>query len=132
LRKNGSMTMDAPEFPDRELREYTPVEILAIAHEARAMAGTTSQKLDRLREAHPDFWFRYPRLMELCCEGCDMQRLGFMLSMLGEVKKEARTIESADQEVHESLSKAYIPENLRPSAAAPGEGVTLRGVDPTI
>lgn len=101
-----------PEMPDDQDfgREYSPMEILGIAHQAQSMQGTPDDKMERLRREHPDFWMRYPKVLEMCCAagGCDMQRLGFMLSMLGEVQKGVRTLNSADEAVHASLTQDYL------------------------
>lgn len=104
---NLSDLPNLPDFPD-ELREYSPVEILSIAHEAKDTRGTFEQKLALMRGKHPDFWFRYPKLLETCCQpNVDMEQLGFMLNMLSAVKKQKTSMDDADREVHQRLAQSF-------------------------
>lgn len=91
-----------------EPREYSPLEILNIAHEARAMQGTQKEKLEQMRAKHREFWFRYPSLMEMCCTpNMDMQQLVFMLNTLAAVKKQDKSLDDADRDVYASLSQKF-------------------------
>jgi len=108
------------DFPET-LREYSPVEILNIAYEARDLKGiglnTEAEKLAEMRRRHSDFWFRYPRLLEICCQpNPDMEQLSFMLNMLSAVNKKKTTLEAADKQVHERLADKFnVPEPTPPT-----------------
>jgi hypothetical protein len=119
---NASSSFTLPEDFPEHLREYSPVEILAVAHEARDMIGTPEQKLASMRQKHPDFWFRYPKLLEMSCEpGMDMGQLGFMLNMLSDVNKQHTTLDSADRLVHQRLADRFNVNSMQHQQHQQGE-----------
>ena len=91
-----------------EPREFSPVEILHIAYEARALSGTQAQRLEHMRAKHRAFWFRYPALLEMCCKpDMEMDQLTYMLDMLSSVQKEHTTMDEADRQVYGKLADKY-------------------------
>lgn len=91
-----------------EPREFSPVEILHIAYEARACTGTQEERLEQMRRKHRAFWFRYPALLEMCCKpDMEMGQLTYMLDMLSAVQKEHTTMDEADQQVYGKLAEKY-------------------------
>lgn len=102
------------------LKDFTPEQIRAITREACALkAGTPEKRLNQMREAYPDFWYRYPKLLDTCCQGSmDVSQLEFMLSMLTSVGSQQQTLESANKEVQDRLAGAYLPKSMLDAAAA--------------
>jgi hypothetical protein len=103
------------EFQVPELRDFSADEIRNIVQIAQAMkGGTPESRLERMRNAYPDFWYRYPKLLDMSCQpGMDMRQLEFMLQRMVNVEQKVTTLEHANKEIQEKLTEAYIPQNLR-------------------
>ena len=96
-----------------ELRDFTIDEIMAIARAAQSMRGSPEQRLQAMRQAHPQFWFRYPSLLEKCCTpDMDMDQLSYMLRMLSSVQGNTTTLAVANKEVQSVLADKYLPQEL--------------------
>lgn len=103
-----------------ELRDFSTEEIRRICREAASSFPGCSgdERLERMRSRYPEFWYRYPKLLDMACQpGMDLTRLDFMLGMLSTVRNEGMGMETANQEVQKILADAYLPANLR----APGQ-----------
>lgn len=94
-----------------EPKKFSAQEILAIAYEARNLAGRSSrEKLELMRTRYPDFWYRYPRLLDMCCEdGSDMEQLTYMVNLLAAIDKQTMSMEEASREVHQKLADRFVP-----------------------
>lgn len=100
--------MEPPNF-----RDFAVDDIKLIVTEAGTLTGMPDERLETMRNKYPEFWFRYPKLLETACQGkMDLGQLEFMLDMLKTVTSKERTLECANKEVQNRLAVAYLPKDL--------------------
>lgn len=103
-------------FEVPELQDFSPESIRRICREAATSFPGCSgdERLERMRSRYPEFWYRYPKLLDMACQaGMDLTRLDFMLGMLSTVRNDGMGMETANKQVQKILADAYLPANLR-------------------
>ena len=104
--------MDAMEPP--EIRDFSAEEIRAIVVEASQTIGAPDARLGQMRCKYPDFWYRYPKLLDMSCQdNFDMRYLEYMLNMFASVRANKTTLKDASKEVQARLATDYLPKHLQ-------------------
>ena len=115
------------------MKDFSVEEIRRITSLAQACTGTAEERLRKMRNDFPDFWFRYPKLLEMSCqENMDMGQLNFMLSMMSSIHSNQTTLASANKEVQARLAGQYLPKEMMEAAADANATSEKQDADATI
>jgi hypothetical protein len=106
-------------FEPPELKDFTVEEIrricmqVRLARASRREATSAEAMLELMRSKYPDFWFRYPKLLDMCCQPTmDMAHLEYMLGLLSHVQTSQTTMLTANKEVQTRLAETFLPPEM--------------------